>query len=257
MKNGIAVVLLFVCAAILTACEQSNSDDVPELKGKLVKSVKWVIDDEVSFFRGFDYDEEGNMVRIIDFEYDFSWVVKYPDKNTISFLWNGDDAEPLNYELDSRGYLVRAYSSDEHYIEYEYSSGMLASMYVYSSDSHGVYTRNISTEYENGNCMSCSVRDKYVDTDGDDNDSSYEDTYTLGKAYTDIENKMNVDVFSEPVDFEETWWMFKGISSRNLPSAVIGIYNYEYEFDDDGYVTEIRRIALNEDNRVDVCHITY
>ncbi|MBO8454378.1 MAG: hypothetical protein IAC07_06635 [Bacteroidetes bacterium] len=236
----------------------SGSDDQggisSETASKLVKEIVWE-DDEMILF---DYDDKNRIIKIswtdINSEYSYFYELKYLQNNVIQLLYNGHDPEPLHYEFDSDGFLKKTSINENYYTEYFYIDGIYSSSLTKSNDEFGKFTSETSAIYENGNCVILSHHDEFIDTDGDENDSSYDSEYSEIWTYTDIENKMNVDIFSR-IDPEEMYFKLKGISSHDLP-ATYGNYMYEYEFDDDGYVTRISLIN-NMEGTVDICLITY
>ena len=227
-----------------------------EIKGKLVESVTW--EDYKS--RSFTYDENGRIIKIAttdleDPEYSYFYNLAYPDDKTIVLYWNGDTSEPLYFRLDNDGFLVKSEMNSNYYTDYKYSDGILKSEYTYVANENGIFRRNVLLTYTDGNCTSVTTAETYIDTDGDEHDGSYSYEYVSEMTYTDIRNIMNIDIFSDLLDFDEIGLAWKGISSLNLPASRVGTYTYEYELDSDGAVTTVYR--TDSDGDIDVFSISY
>ena len=227
-----------------------------EIKGKLVESVTW--EDYKS--RSFTYDENGRIIKIAttdleDPEYSYFYNLAYPDDKTIVLYWNGDTSEPLYFRLDNDGFLVKSEMNSNYYTDYKYSNGILKSEYTYVANENGIFRRNVLLTYTDGNCTSVTTAETYIDTDGDEHDGSYSYEYVSEMTYTDIRNIMNIDIFSDLLDFDEIGLAWKGISSLNLPASRVGTYTYEYELDSDGAVTTVYR--TDSDGDIDVFSISY
>ncbi len=229
-----------------------------ESETKLVESVTWV-DNET---RSYKYDENGRMTRIdiIDLEapeHSYYYDLRYPDDRTIVFYYDGDIYDPLYFRFDESGYLTKVEIDGNYYTDFNYSTdGVLKSMHTHVSDPEGIFDRESSAEYENGNCTYMAVHDTFQDTDGDEYDDSYVYEYATKMTYTDIENRMNVDIFRDLWDFEEIGLFIKGISSRHLPDTQVGTYKYQYQIDSNGLVVAVTRTNIMEGN-IDVFTISY
>ncbi len=229
-----------------------------ESETKLVESVTWV-DNET---RSYTYDENGRMTRmdiidLVDPEYSYYYDLRYPDDRTIVFYYDGNTSEPLYFRFDESGYLTKIEMSGNYYTDFRYGEdGTLESAHTYVADPKGIFNRHLSPTYENGDCSYMALHDTFQDTDGDEYDDSDVYDYAAKLTYTDIENRMNVDIFWDLWDFEEIGLFMKGISSRHLPDTQVGTYKYQYQIDSNGLVVAVTRTNIMEGN-IDVFTISY
>ena len=226
---------LFLFAAVMfssilfSACSEDDNKE-NQTSQKLLKQIEKIFRNGTCYYN-FSYDDSGRLAKVtINGDHDFcgDYPYTYTD-NSVSVKYNDHGYDPWNYDaafiLDHNGYVTEFDINGETRWRYEYENG-----YVSSKSSNR--DRDIVTyRWENGNLM--EQRDSY----------SNSTTYT----YTDKPNKLNINLFDAQfglgnfgifayVVFLPT--NFKGSIPSNYPASADNS-NIYYEYDDEGYPTQI------------------
>ena len=226
---------LFLFAAVMfssilfSACSEDDNKE-NQTSQKLLKQIEKIFRNGTCYYN-FSYDDSGRLAKVtINGDHDFcgDYPYTYTD-NSVSVKYNDHGYDPWNYDaafiLDHNGYVTEFDINGETRWRYEYENG-----YVSSKSSNR--DRDIVTYlWENGNLM--EQRDSY----------SNSTTYT----YTDKPNKLNINLFDAQfglgnfgifayVVFLPT--NFKGSIPSNYPASADNS-NIYYEYDDEGYPTQI------------------
>ena len=226
---------LFLFAAVMfssilfSACSEDDNKE-NQTSQKLLKQIEKIFRNGTCYYN-FSYDDSGRLAKVtINGDHDFcgDYPYTYTD-NSVSVKYNDHGYDPWNYDaafiLDHNGYVTEFDINGETRWRYEYENG-----YVSSKSSNR--DRDIVTyRWENGNLM--EQRNSY----------SNSTTYT----YTDKPNKLNINLFDAQfglgnfgifayVVFLPT--NFKGSIPSNYPASADNS-NIYYEYDDEGYPTQI------------------
>lgn len=226
---------LFLFAAVMfssisfSSCSEDGNKE-SQTSQKLLKQIEKIFRNGTCYYN-FSYDDSGRLAKVtINGDHDFcgDYPYTYTD-NSVSVKYNDHGYDPWNYDaafiLDHNGYVTEFDINGETRWRYEYENG-----YVSSKSSNR--DRDIVTyRWENGNLM--EQRDSY----------SNSTTYT----YTDKPNKLNINLFDAQfglgnfgifayVVFLPT--NFKGSIPSNYPASADNS-NIYYEYDDEGYPTQI------------------
>mgnify|MGYP001098068484 CR=1 FL=1 len=233
---------LFLFAAVMfssilfSACSEDDNKE-NQTSQKLLKQIEKIFRNGTCYYN-FSYDDSGRLAKVtINGDHDFcgDYPYTYTD-NSVSVKYNDHGYDPWNYDaafiLDHNGYVTEFDINGETRWRYEYENG-----YVSSKSSNR--DRDIVTyRWENGNLMECrQVVENLHDT--------YTHTYTY--TYTDKPNKLNINLFDAQfglgnfgifayVVFLPT--NFKGSIPSNYPASADNS-NIYYEYDDEGYPTQI------------------
>lgn len=226
---------LFLFAAVMfssisfSSCSEDGNKE-SQTSQKLLKQIEKIFRNGTCYYN-FSYDDSGRLAKVtINGDHDFcgDYPYTYTD-NSVSVKYNDHSYDPWNYDaafiLDHNGYVTEFDINGETRWRYEYENG-----YVSSKSSNR--DREIVTyRWENGNLM--EQRNSY----------SNSTTYT----YTDKPNKLNINLFDAQfglgnfgifayVVFLPT--NFKGSIPSNYPASADNS-NIYYEYDDEGYPTQI------------------
>ena len=226
---------LFLFAAVMfssisfSSCSEDDNKE-NQTSQKLLKQIEKIFRNGTCYYN-FSYDDSGRLAKVtINGDHDFcgDYPYTYTD-NSVSVKYNDHSYDPWNYDaafiLDHNGYVTEFDINGETRWRYEYENG-----YVSSKSSNR--DREIVTyRWENGNLM--EQRNSY----------SNSTTYT----YTDKPNKLNINLFDAQfglgnfgifayVVFLPT--NFKGSIPSNYPASADNS-NIYYEYDDEGYPTQI------------------
>lgn len=226
---------LFLFAAVMfssisfSSCSEDDNKE-NQTSQKLLKQIEKIFRNGTCYYN-FSYDDSGRLAKVtINGDHDFcgDYPYTYTD-NSVSVKYNDHSYDPWNYDaafiLDHNGYVTEFDVNGTTRWRYEYENG-----YVSSKSSNR--DREIVTyRWENGNLM--EQRNSY----------SNSTTYT----YTDKPNKLNINLFDAQfglgnfgifayVVFLPT--NFKGSIPSNYPASADNS-NIYYEYDDEGYPTQI------------------
>ena len=233
---------LFLFAAVMfssisfSSCSEDDNKE-NQTSQKLLKQIEKIFRNGTCYYN-FSYDDSGRLAKVtINGDHDFcgDYPYTYTD-NSVSVKYNDHSYDPWNYDaafiLDHNGYVTEFDINGETRWRYEYENG-----YVSSKSSNR--DREIVTyRWENGNLMECrQVVENLHDT--------Y--THTCTYTYTDKPNKLNINLFDAQfglgnfgifayVVFLPT--NFKGSIPSNYPASADNS-NIYYEYDDEGYPTQI------------------
>ena len=232
---------LFLFAAVMfssisfSSCSEDDNKE-NQTSQKLLKQIEEISADKTIYY-DFSYDDQQRLAEVsihggyIHGDVDFTYT--YTD-DRISVKYNSSSGSYYDaaFILDHNGYVTEFDINGETRWRYEYENG-----YVSSKSSNR--DREIVTyRWENGNLMECrQVVENLHDT--------Y--THTCTYTYTDKPNKLNINLFDAQfglgnfgifayVVFLPT--NFKGSIPSNYPASADNS-NIYYEYDDEGYPTQI------------------
>ena len=233
---------LFLFAAVMfssisfSSCSEDDNKE-NQTSQKLLKQIEKIFRNGTCYYN-FSYDDSGRLAKVtINGDHDFcgDYPYTYTD-NSVSVKYNDHSYDPWNYDaafiLDHNGYVTEFDINGETRWRYEYENG-----YVSSKSSNR--DREIVTyRWENGNLMECrQVVENLHDT--------Y--THTCTYTYTDKPNKLNINLFDAQFGLSNFGIFayvvflptnFKGSIPSNYPASADNS-NIYYEYDDEGYPTQI------------------
>ena len=224
---------LFLFAAVMfssisfSSCSEDGNKE-SQTSQKLLKQIEEISADKTIYY-DFSYDDQQRLAEVsihggyIHGDVDFTYT--YTD-DRISVKYNSSSGSYYDaaFILDHNGYVTEFDINGETRWRYEYENG-----YVSSKSSNR--DREIVTyRWENGNLM--EQRNSY----------SNSTTYT----YTDKPNKLNVNLFDGELSYTDSgifeynslFTNFKGSIPSNYPASADNS-NIYYEYDDEGYPTQI------------------
>ena len=229
---------LFLFAAVMfssisfSSCSEDGNKE-SQTSQKLLKQIEKIFRNGTCYYN-FSYDDSGRLAKVtINGDHDFcgDYPYTYTD-NSVSVKYNDHSYDPWNYDaafiLDHNGYVTEFDVNGTTRWRYEYENGYVSK----KQDNNSVTTPYFWTyRWENGNLM--EQRNSY----------SNSTTYT----YTDKPNKLNINLFDAQfglgnfgifayVVFLPT--NFKGSIPSNYPASADNS-NIYYEYDDEGYPTQI------------------
>ena len=240
-------ILTLLVMVALAACWVSCSDD-DDKNGDTNKSEKRLIREiynENSYSIKFTYDEDGYITKIEDGHYKETYTIsKQGKKLTIINQYNSDKSIYWIYTLNDKGYII---SDDDENYEYDNSDQMIK-----QTDSESIYTYT----WKDGNVIS----EKYQDDIDKSEYSSEEYEY-----YSEYENKSNIDLSSTIYSWDDGAYLadYCGKISKNLLKSYTDYngdsYEYEYEFDEQGYVSTIKEYTIENGKKElsNLYHIFY
>lgn len=170
------------------------------------------------------FERSGNRLTLSGYELDEQGSVISPKM------------EVVNCTLNEMGYIIKEQEiGDDSYLTFEYDENGYTQSYTFHSST---YTSTQDYIWKDGNIQ---------------NGNGGSDEYYI---YTDIVNKSNIDL-SKILDVqtyqEDIWWFalagYKGNPNKNLleeiryGNSVIPYKTYQYEFDEEGYVTQIKSFS--------------
>ena len=225
---------MMLLATVFVACsddDDEKDDDKPTDKVKLVSKIVTSSSEGIKELEEtFEYDSQGRITKH-----------KY---------YNIDEAYSytLEYVHGDKTITMKDYEDDELYNTIVYT--LENDMIVASSDDY------------NGKPVKFSYSDKYLVKTEKEGDSeiltwSNENLLRIGNdmsfTYTEYENKSNIDItsinFTEDAEFNDILFRsgYFGNRSKKLISTAKSewhdlLYQYEYTFDNEGYVTTIKDI---------------
>ena len=189
----------------------------------------------------FIYDNQNRLIKI-DFGNSYTDIIQY-SKNEITLFrhrksWVGSTDTTYTYlfQLDNNGYLI----SDNYIGLYKYNDDNIAkNSYAYENGYLNEIKENITSNFGN------DINNYYEFSWANGNivqamKKNSEDTSTAIYEYNSRENLLNIEVFSKFISVP--YQKFKGCASKNYlvkETFAKGIYTYDYEFDKDGYPTQI------------------
>lgn len=198
-------------------------DNGGESLERLVKSFKAEYGDKsASASYVFSYDDAGRIVKV-----DFSYVeLGEPNQETCEFI-HSDNSCSVKYTYTDRG---EVFVFEEAY--YKNSLGL----WYYCDDG--------DITYEDGHVSKCGIN--ILEWSGDNILRQSPEGHNYEYEYLAIENKLNVDVFF-PWDRSDSRYdrkVFSDFHSRDLPKRLLSLSggwseSYTYNFDTEGYVTEV------------------
>ena len=228
---------LFLFAAVMfssisfSSCSEDDNKE-NQTSQKLLKQIEKIFRNGTCYYN-FSYDDSGRLAKVtINGDHDFCGDYPYTD-DRISVKYNSSSGSYYDaaFILDHNGYVTEFDINGETRWRYEYENG-----YVSSKSSNR--DREIVTyRWENGNLMECrqvveNLRDTY--------------THTCTYTYTDKPNKLNVNLFDGELSYTDSgifeynslFTNFKGSIPSNYPASADNS-NISYEYDDEGYPTQI------------------
>lgn len=156
----------------------------------------------------------------------------------------------VNCTLNEMGYIVKEQEiGDDSYLTFDYDENGYTQSYTYHSDN---YTSSQDYTWEDGNIQ---------------NGNGGSDEYYI---YTNVINKSNIDL-SKILDVqtfqEDIWWFavagYKGNPNKNLLKEIRYSYSstpnyaYEYQYDEEGYVTKIESVIGKDESKGWIYIISY
>ena len=229
---------LFLFAAVMfssisfSSCSEDGNKE-NQTSQKLLKQIEEISADKTIYY-DFSYDDQQRLAKVIvdgDICYsngDFTYT--YTD-NSVGVKFNSSCGDEYSYDaafaLDHNGYVTEFDINGKINWRYEYENG-----YVSKKQSTSVVSPLFWTyRWENGNLMEQR------------NSCSNSTTYT----YTDKPNKLNINLFDAQFGLSNFGIFayvvflptnFKGSIPSNYPASADNS-NIYYEYDDEGYPTQI------------------
>jgi len=269
MKKIITLLLLPLLALTLNSCKKENKEG--ENNGKYTKLVKTItvefseLDSQVDTSTiSIYYDNQNRPIKINSvYSYDFSEtdVIQY-SKNAITLIRQRKESfidTTITYQflLDNNGYLISdnfgATGFASHENSYTYKNGYLKEKKEINKKGFDEYERYYEFSWKNGNMVQ-------ITTD----DSKENATFTGIFEYDNRENILNSYIIFQ--GFTYSFLKVKGHTSKNNLVKVTGTNNYnnennittyDYEFDNDGYPTQIIQKSNQPEEHQKKYTITY
>jgi len=249
MKKIFTLLVMVALAACWTSCSDDDNDN--ENFGKNGKRLIREMHTEhgYEFFIKFDYDKDGYITKIENGYYKETYTISRQAQK-VTYYYNGELSGM--FTLNDKGYAI---SDDEWYQEkwrkeytYEYdNSGQMIKQMDYETEDGTIYT------WKDGNIIS----KKYT---------RWGDSFEY-EFYSEYENKSNIDLaqifylWEDAIEIAD----YCGEISKNLLKSCTHTgsywerYEYEYEFDEKGYVSTIKEYLMKDGNKKlnQLYHITY
>lgn len=239
MKKIFTLLVMVALAACWTSC--SDDDDKNGDTNKSEKRLIREIYNEDSYSIKFTYDEDGYITKIEDGHYKETHTISRQGKKIII---GGDYSSILN--LNDQGYIIE--DDDEDFYEYDNLGQMIKWIEGEKYPSVCTYT------WKDGNVIS----EKYQ---YDVNDPKYSETKY--EYYSEYENKSNIDLSNTIYSWDDGAYLadYCGKISKNLLKSYTNgeRYEYEYEFDKEGYVSTIKEYTIENGKKElsNLYHIFY
>lgn len=256
--NKILLLMLLVLATVLGTCSKDNDDDIrrgangERLVSKIIEHDNKYGDDIYTFY----YDKQGRIEKIIntgnDLEegesYVYTTTYTFTGSQLISKCVNGDDIYTVTYTLNSKGFVTKATDKEEYRNENDQQQE--STNYTYDENDQLIQTvqnGGYTTLYtwSNGNLIQEARPGEtniysYI---GDENKSNFD----FGAFYFGCESYDLVEMLG-----------YKGKCSKNLLKHDGRMRrSYNYTFDDEGVVTQIKEHYDNDDTHLCIYTIEY
>ena len=249
MKKIFTLLVMVALAACWVSCSDDDNDN--ENFGKNGKRLIREMHTEhgYEFFIKFDYDKDGYITKIENVYYKEICTISRQEKK-VTYYYDGELSEIST--LNDKGYVISEDYWDqekwrkEYTYEYDNSGQMIKEM-DYETEDGTIYT------WKDGNIISKEYTDQ-------EDSAEYE-------YYTEYENKSNIDLAQILYLWEDGISIadYCGKISKNLLKSCTHTgsywerYEYEYEFDEKGYVSTIKEYLMKGGNKKlnQLYHITY
>lgn len=249
MKKILTLLVMFALAACWTSCSDDDNDN--ENFGKNGKRLIREMHTEQcnDFLIKFDYDKDGYITKIENGYYKETYTISRQAQK-VTYYYNGELSGM--FTLNDKGYAI---SDDEWH---SWNEEWLKEAYTYEYDNLGQMIKFVDYEagekiytWKDGNIIS----EKYTD----------QEDFVEYEYYSEYENKSNIDLaqifylWEDAIEIAD----YCGKISKNLLKSRTDNdwkrYEYEYEFDEKGYVSTIKEYSIENGKKelVQLYHITY
>ena len=232
MKKIFTLLVMVALAACWVSCSDDDNDN--ENFGKNGKRLIREMHTEhgYEFFIKFDYDKDGYITKIENGYYKEICTISRQEKK-VTYYYDGELSEIST--LNDKGYVI-----SEDYWDQE------------------KWRKEYTYEYDNSGQM---IKEMDYETEDSENDGR------MSYTYTEYENKSNIDLAQILYLWEDGISIadYCGKISKNLLKSCTHTgsywerYEYEYEFDEKGYVSTIKEYLMKGGNKKlnQLYHITY